>query len=311
VPRKKFTFGKRRPKSSVGAVPKQANPDQNSNNDSTPPPAAVAAPAVQEATHIFDGKTGETLIVRAGDLVGTAGSDYFLKDLTDCTVVFMEPLSALKIINLTNCRVFTGPVAGSVFVREVFGSRLHICARQLRIHDSKDVVWFTKTASPPIIEDCTGMAFAGFTVTYPQLLPQMAANGLGDAQLGWFNGVETYKQVKDFKWHRAQASPNWRLLPSREDSSATTAGTTAVCGGDGSGATETELAAADEERRWTPPPAAAELQLWNMLLPLPPADGAGDGAAKGDDSNGRSSGGGGGGGGGGGEDNEDEDEDEL
>ena len=58
----------------------------------------------------------------------------------------------------------------------------------------------------------------GFTVTYPQLLAQMAANGLDDPQLGWFNGVETYKQVKDFKWHRAQASPNWCLLPSRDTS---------------------------------------------------------------------------------------------
>ena len=193
--------------------------------------------------------------MRAGDLVGTNGSDYFLKDLENCTVVFMETLSALKIVNLKNCRVFTGPVAGSVFVREVYDSRLHICARQLRIHDSKNTIWFTKTASPPIIEDCSDMSFTGFTVTYPQLVAQMAANGLDDPQLGWFNGVETYKQVKDFKWHRAQASPNWCLLPSRDTSN--------------DALTEADFAKADAERKWAPPEVAVPFQLWNLLLPLP------------------------------------------
>ena len=46
---------------------------------------------------------------------------------------------ALQLHNIQGCTVFTGPVAGSVFAREVSGSTLHLVARQLRIHDSTDV----------------------------------------------------------------------------------------------------------------------------------------------------------------------------
>ena len=69
----------------------------------------------------------------------------------------------------------SGPVAGSVFCRELHGSSLHLVARQLRIHDSTDVVWFTSTASPPIIEDCSAMLFAPYTAAYPALKNQVLA----------------------------------------------------------------------------------------------------------------------------------------
>lgn len=44
------------------------------------------AGALQEATHMLSGRTGETLVVAPGQLSGSGGSDYFLKDLTDCVV---------------------------------------------------------------------------------------------------------------------------------------------------------------------------------------------------------------------------------
>ena len=39
---------------------------------------------VQEATHMLSGKAGEVLVVAPGQLAGSGGSDYFLKDLTNC-----------------------------------------------------------------------------------------------------------------------------------------------------------------------------------------------------------------------------------
>ena len=62
-------------------------------------------------------------------------------------------------------------------------------------------------ASGPIIEDCNGMAFAPYSLTYPEFETQV-----DQAELAATRGANFWQQVKDFKWHRAQASPNWSLL---------------------------------------------------------------------------------------------------
>ena len=42
---------------------------------------------------------------------------------------------------------------------------------------------FTRTSSPPIIEDCSGMRFAAYTAVYPQLNQQLMTAGLVDPSM--------------------------------------------------------------------------------------------------------------------------------
>ena len=52
------------------------------------------------------------------------------------------------------------------------------------------------------------MRFAPYTLDYPGLPAQVE-----QAALGATVGSDWWSKVKDFKWHRAQASPNWSVLP--------------------------------------------------------------------------------------------------
>ena len=44
------------------------------------------------------------------------GADYSATNLTDCTVLLLEALSALRLRRLERCTVVAGPVAGAVFL---------------------------------------------------------------------------------------------------------------------------------------------------------------------------------------------------
>jgi hypothetical protein len=249
VPRKKFAFGRKR----------ENKPEARANTNAVAGSTdQTAAKSEEGASHTFSGLKGSTMIVQPGELAASdGGSDYFLKDLEDCVIVFMDPLSALKITNLKNCSVFCGPIKGSVLAKDLVNCRLHIASRQLRIHDSTDVIWFCRTSSPPIIEDCKSMIFAPYTIFYPALQNQLLDCGLvGD------NLDLTYLEVKDFKWHRTQASPNWGLLD--ELISEPT--------GRGTFQLPTNTAVDGEfyssEKLWKPPAEAFTIGFTNSLLPI-------------------------------------------
>mmetsp|Transcript_52468 Transcript_52468/g.90118 ORF Transcript_52468/g.90118 Transcript_52468/m.90118 type:complete len:146 (+) Transcript_52468:516-953(+) len=117
------------------------------------------------------------------------------------------------------------------------------------------------------------MFFSPYTVVYPGLSQHFTDSGLvGD-------GLKTtYKAVKDFKWHRAQASPNWALLEdkltsatAREEASSST--NEKLDGGrDGEADSNGKLENKSAEyyrslQLWKPPPAAQVLGLHNSLAP--------------------------------------------
>lgn len=66
------------------------------------------------------------------------------------------------------------------------------------MHGSKKVDVYLHSASRPIIEDCVGIRFAPM----PQALESLAI-----AQ-----AVNHWDQIDDFKWLKAEASPNFSLL---------------------------------------------------------------------------------------------------
>jgi len=137
-------------------------------------------------------------------------SDYVLEGLTDCTVFLLGTLRALRCHNLTRCKVYCGPVAGSVHVQAVDGCHLAIPARQVRIHNATNgTCFYIRTLSNPIIEHSTGVGFAPYAFEYPGSLAAMDAAGLGSDPGMW-------SKVDDFGWIKKQQSPNWSVIPEGE-----------------------------------------------------------------------------------------------
>ncbi|KAI1139387.1 TBCC-domain-containing protein [Hypoxylon sp. FL0543] len=134
-----------------------------------------------------------------------ATSSGSLTNLERCVVDMTAPSSAgtpfagLALKNIKQSLIIAGHVAGPVHITGLQNSIVVVAARQVRIHECKDVDVYLHCASHPIIEDCSGMRFAP--------LPELYASKLE------IKGENQWDQVDDFKWLKSEPSPNWTVLP--------------------------------------------------------------------------------------------------
>ncbi|KAI0102595.1 tubulin-specific chaperone C [Nemania sp. FL0031] len=130
-----------------------------------------------------------------------ATSSGSLTDLTRCIVDMTIPTSTgapfagLALKNIRQSLIVAGHVAGPAHITGAEDSVVVVAARQVRMHDCKNVHIYLHCASHPIIEDCSQMAFAP--------LPKYYSTPPGTNQ---------WDQVDDFKWLKDTASPNWSIL---------------------------------------------------------------------------------------------------
>lgn len=134
-----------------------------------------------------------------------------LRNLTRCVVVLREVFGAVRMQNLRECTVYCGPVAGPVYVEGCNEHcKIFVAARQLRIHETHDVDFYVHTSSGPIIESCSRVRFGNYRILhYDSLEEQMKSSNLA-------NTVNCFADVKDFKWHKIQKSPNWTLIDEKK-----------------------------------------------------------------------------------------------
>ncbi|KAL2268336.1 hypothetical protein VTJ83DRAFT_3182 [Remersonia thermophila] len=112
------------------------------------------------------------------------------------------PFASLALKDIAGSVIVAGHVDGPVHVTNVRDSAIMVAARQVRIHDCDNVVFYLHCASRPIIEGCKGVRFGktpeGYLTEQEKKTPNL------------------YDQVDDFKWLKATESPNWSLLPEPE-----------------------------------------------------------------------------------------------
>ncbi|KAI1264439.1 tubulin binding cofactor C-domain-containing protein [Xylariaceae sp. FL1019] len=133
-----------------------------------------------------------------------------LTDLTRCIVDMTTPtrldagtpFAGLALKNITDSLLVCGAVSGALHITGLKNCVVIVKARQVRMHDCKDVKVYLWCGSHPIIEDCEGVDFAP--------LPGFYADDMSTPE------TNRWDQVDDFKWLKSEASPNWRVLPEEE-----------------------------------------------------------------------------------------------
>ncbi|KAI1747583.1 tubulin binding cofactor C-domain-containing protein [Xylaria castorea] len=108
------------------------------------------------------------------------------------------PFAGLALKNIKRSLIIAGHVAGPAHITGIEDSIIVVAARQVRMHDCKNVHVYLHCTSHPIIEDCSNMAFAP--------LPTFYTNGSTTPETNQWN------QVDDFKWLKDTPSPNWGVL---------------------------------------------------------------------------------------------------
>lgn len=95
-----------------------------------------------------------------------------LTDLKECIVDMSiptaqgKPFPGLALRDISNSLIIAGHVNGPVHITGVSDTIIVVTARQVRIHECKNVDIYLHCTSHPIIEDCTGMRFAPLPECY-------------------------------------------------------------------------------------------------------------------------------------------------
>lgn len=135
--------------------------------------------------------------------------EFVISDLNSCEVRLKGCFRALFVHKLKNCRIYSGPVSGSVLIEEAEDCIFVLASHQIRIHNAKKCDFYLRVRSRPIIEDCEGVRFAPYCLGYAGI-----ERDLGEVKLDKEN--ENWGNVDDFKWLKGFQSPNWSVLPESE-----------------------------------------------------------------------------------------------
>ncbi|XP_059318049.1 tubulin-folding cofactor C [Lycium ferocissimum] len=135
--------------------------------------------------------------------------EFVLSELSGCEVRLMGCVRALFVHKLIDCKVYVGPIFGSVLIEEATNCVFVMASHQIRIHQAKGCDFYLRARSRPIIEDSNGVRFAPYCLKYDGVEKDLEEANLGEETGNWSN-------VDDFKWLRAVQSPNWSILPENE-----------------------------------------------------------------------------------------------
>ncbi|KAK1753086.1 tubulin binding cofactor C-domain-containing protein [Echria macrotheca] len=157
--------------------------------------------------HLFDRRQVIVVLPPPGSLTPSSGT---VTDLQGCIVDLSVrtrvrggvPFANLVLKDIRDSIIVSGIVDGSVHITGVRNSKLVVVARQIRIHECENVDIYLHCLSHPIIEDSKGMRFAPAPAKYLSEKHEKEVN--------------QWDQVDDFKWLKADHSPNWSILPEEE-----------------------------------------------------------------------------------------------
>ncbi|TYG94975.1 hypothetical protein ES288_A11G230900v1 [Gossypium darwinii] len=196
IPKKKFSFkNKATAKKELSKEPERIKPDTVSVFNFKLPNSPG-----------FRNKINETLVKK---LRGTEIGEFTLSDLESCEVRLIGCCNAVFVNRLKNCKVYMGPVIGSILIEEVESCVFVLASHQIRIHLAKSCDFYLRVRSRPIIEDSNVVRFAPYCLDYEGIEMDLEKAGLSEETGNWGS-------VDDFKWLRAVQSPNWCVLPENE-----------------------------------------------------------------------------------------------
>ncbi|QIX00554.1 hypothetical protein AMS68_006071 [Peltaster fructicola] len=144
---------------------------------------------------------GASVADRQGEYV-LATHETLAADIQSSVLDFSgSTLPTFRLRNITNSVIFVPQVTGPIYLEGISGSIIVAGCHQFRMHNSSKSEVYLHCASRPIIEDCHSIHFAP--------LPEMFAAGKTEIDNRW-------DQIDDFKWLRAEHSPNWSVLEANE-----------------------------------------------------------------------------------------------
>ncbi|XP_062499820.1 tubulin-specific chaperone C-like [Corticium candelabrum] len=201
IPKKKFTFTTRRKEAAKDVTDQSGSEEpQEDNRQKT----MLSASSSHQG---FTNRQNEHLDLQAS---AASGQDILLSDLEGCTVRIYGTPSTIHIDQLTDCRIFCGPVQTSIFIDRCQNCTLVLACQQLRVHRTHRCHLYIYVSSKAIIEDCSAIGFACYNWVYDSVAEHFKTAGLDPSLNNW-------REVNDFNWlNDVEHSPNWYVISDEE-----------------------------------------------------------------------------------------------
>ncbi|KAK2759584.1 hypothetical protein FQN53_008074 [Emmonsiellopsis sp. PD_33] len=151
----------------------------------------------------LDSRTGAHIVLPAS--TSHAALPLSMTSLRHCVVDMSipttnsRPFAGLSIKGVTESLLVCGQVNGPAHITGVKQSVIVVTCHQFRMHDCVDVDVYLSCSSKPIIEDCSNIRFGKIPDAFAQ-------------DPSCRNRTNLWDQVEDFKWIKAEQSPNWKLM---------------------------------------------------------------------------------------------------
>lgn len=185
----------------------QASLSKNYNEEIASIHGPIRHPSFSKASSVVISEhTGLHIILPPSASHATSSGS--LTDLSRCIVdmsvptVAGAPFAGLALKNIKQSLIIAGQVAGAAHLTGLKNCIVVVESRQVRMHDCQDVDVYLRCMSRPIIEDCKCIRFAPLPDCYK-------SKDTEETEDKW-------NQVDDFKWLKAEHSPNWCVIPERE-----------------------------------------------------------------------------------------------
>ena len=142
----------------------------------------------------FSNKTNEFLCKKAGEIDGQA---FNLSRLDNCEVQLLDHSDQVLADYLKDCRVFIGPSAGSVFLRNCENCSITVAAKQLRTRDCKNCRFYVYSKTEPVIEMTEDVEIRRFNGQYEGMEEHFKAANLNIHMNMWDKVFDFSKRDKD------------------------------------------------------------------------------------------------------------------
>lgn len=187
----------------ASSSPHPGQPSKNYDEEIEKFRGPIRAPSFSHASSVtISEHSGLHIILPASASHATSSGS--LTDLKRCIVdmsiptVRGAPFAGLALKDITSSLIVAGQVAGAAHLTGLTNSTIVVESRQVRMHDCENVDVYLRCMSRPIIEDCKNIRFAPLPECYKSK----------DAE----KTEDHWSEVDDFKWLKAEHSPNWWIL---------------------------------------------------------------------------------------------------
>ena len=123
-------------------------------------------PKIDRTKYIIEKQNDTTVYKHFGEV---DGFNFKIRRNTNTTIYILDHCSGMFVDDCENCKIITGPINGSIFIRTSKNCTISTIARQVRFRDCENLKVFTYCPTDPAVESSFNIFFAPFNAFLPHL----------------------------------------------------------------------------------------------------------------------------------------------